>query len=75
MATKRSAATATINGTVHQIGNLSESFLFASYYFATDSEKPLIKVHRTEAVAAKGSWDSPEMKKHFHYAGYVKIDR
>lgn len=75
MATNRSAATVTFKGQTHQIGNLSESFQFASFYFATGSDRPLIKVHRTEAAAAKGSWDSAEMKKHYHHAGYTTIDR
>lgn len=49
------------------------TFKFASMY-RNSKGQTFFKFHRTESAAAKGSWDSPAMKKAWALVGSAKID-
>lgn len=67
-------------GTVEFAGKtytVSTSFEFASFYRPNfrDSDEPMIRFHRTEKSAQKGTWDSKEMRASWDYVGYAPVQR
>lgn len=54
---------------------VSTGFDFASFYLIDGDSRPMIRFHRTEKSAQKGSWDSPSMKAIAKYAGYTIVQR
>lgn len=66
----------TTTGTVEfegQTYTVSTSFGFASFYRTTGDDRPMIRFHRTENSAAKGTWDSPAMKSTWKHVGYATV--
>ncbi len=69
---KATRGTVEFNGTTHEV---STSFDYASFYRADHSPNLMIRFHRTEKSAQKGTWDSPEMRKAWRYLGYATVER
>lgn len=66
---------AVFNGVVHEC---STSFQFASFYrcnWEDRGDKLMIRFHRTEKAAQKGTWDSPAMREGWDYVGYTEVLR
>lgn len=71
-AAKATKGTTEFDGTTYTV---STSFEFASFYRCTfNTDEPImIRFHRTEKSAQKGTWDSPAMKKGWAYLGYALV--
>lgn len=69
---KATAGTVQFNGETYEV---STSFSFASFYRADHVEGVMIRFHRTEKSAQRGTWDSPEMRKAWRHVGYATVQR
>jgi hypothetical protein len=76
MAAKSNAGTVKFEGTIY---NVSSSMSFASFYIAKDEltgeRVPMIRFHKSETSARKGTWDSASCKAYWIYQGYCAIAR
>lgn len=74
MAAKATPGTVEFGGTSY---NVSTSLPYASFYACTsDSDEGLmIRFHRSEKSAQRGTWDSPAMRKTWKHVGYAQISR
>lgn len=69
------SVTVNFEGQEFDMTGTGAQFKFASFYRMAGSDKCMVKVHRTEAAARKGQWDSSAMRKVWVLAGHAPIVR